>query len=122
MQEAIEATKMPEIEPSHRLALKQHLARIQPKTLTELHDTFRFWLHIEDTGIIDVNLACALDRKVPGDPVWQLVCNKSHRDCSHFSVNAQVFDTTRQKNRNLCGQVLVVRHSQGTVTTFPNDL
>ncbi len=41
--------------------------------ITELQmckKTIRKWLHIDDEEWIDVVMACALDRKVKGDPLW----------------------------------------------------
>jgi len=53
--------------------LKTALDRMQPKTIQQLHDTFRYWLHIEDLDLIDTALAAVLDRKVSGDPVWLML-------------------------------------------------
>ena len=47
--------------------------RVQPNSIAELHRTFRHWLCLEDTDLIDVVLASVLDRKVSGDPVWLML-------------------------------------------------
>jgi len=61
------------IETPEKAELKESLRRKQPKTITELHATYKHWLHIEDTDLIDVALAASLDRKIPGDPVWLMI-------------------------------------------------
>ncbi|MGD0549516.1 MAG: hypothetical protein ABSA81_03085 [Candidatus Bathyarchaeia archaeon] len=45
----------------------------EPLTLDDLHRIFQRWLYIEDTDLIEVLLACAIDRKIPGDPVWLML-------------------------------------------------
>jgi len=61
------------IETPEKAKLKESFRRKQPKTITELHATYKHWLHIEDTDLIDVTLATSLDRRIPGDPVWVML-------------------------------------------------
>jgi len=55
---------------SEKQELKDHLKRISPESLNDLKDTFRYWLALDDFTAVEVVLACALDRKIAGDPVW----------------------------------------------------
>jgi len=45
---------------------------LEPSDLKELHTTFEYWLYLgeEDIEVLDVVLAAALDRDIPGDPFW----------------------------------------------------
>jgi len=49
---------------------QEHSKWVQPQTLNDLRATFQRWLALDDFTAAEVALACALDRKVPGDPVW----------------------------------------------------
>lgn len=43
------------------------------KNLVELRKTIRKWLHLEDIDFLDILLACCLDRRLKGDPLWLFV-------------------------------------------------
>ena len=45
---------------------------LEPSTLEELYKTYEYWLYLTDLNkeAIDVVLAAALDRDIPGDPFW----------------------------------------------------
>lgn len=43
------------------------------KSYAEMHGIIRKWLAITDDEWLDVILACALDRKIKGDPIWIFV-------------------------------------------------
>ena len=58
-------------------AIDEGAARIlkwfpKPKAIDELHGVYREWLYLGDDGenFIDVILASALDREIPGDSIW----------------------------------------------------
>lgn len=44
----------------------------EPKSIIELHSTFNYWLYLDknDIDALDCVLAAALDRDIPGDPLW----------------------------------------------------
>ena len=55
--------------------LKNHSV---PATLTDVKATFQKWLYLDgDTEVIDVFLACSIDRLLPGDPIWLLFISPS---------------------------------------------
>lgn len=45
----------------------------EKKTLDQLKTEFRKWLSVEDTDWLDIILACSLDRKIEGEPLWLFV-------------------------------------------------
>jgi len=53
--------------------LKEMLLRIQPSSVEAFHSTFAYWLFLKDFDVLDTLLAGALDRKIPGDPVWLML-------------------------------------------------
>ncbi|MCJ7767362.1 hypothetical protein MUP79_03100 [Candidatus Bathyarchaeota archaeon] len=56
--------------PTPKDELKAHLRRVQPETLDDLKAAFQHWLALDDFTAVEIALACALDRKIEGDPVW----------------------------------------------------
>jgi hypothetical protein len=68
-------TKNPEDIQSIKIRHNEWLAvqrLLQPKTIGELHNIYTAWYKINpvDIELIDITLALATDRRIPGDPVW----------------------------------------------------
>jgi len=57
-------------ETSSNQELVAHSQRINPQTLDDLKQMFQHWLALDDFTAVEIVLACALDRKIEGDPVW----------------------------------------------------
>ncbi len=49
-----------------------------PATLQEVKEVFQKWLYLDsDHEVIDVIMACSIDRLVPGDPLWLMLISAS---------------------------------------------
>jgi hypothetical protein len=57
---------------STRIADEQYLADVKIKTIEILYDIFKKWYDItkEDLELIDIMIATACERRIPGDPLW----------------------------------------------------
>jgi len=44
-----------------------------PRTLVDVHATFRRWLHLPDTGMLDVTLGAVAANRMAGDPTWLML-------------------------------------------------